>query len=75
MSPSDAPPSKLSASGIGFAVGAYSWWGLVPLYWKGILEIPATEALIPRILWTLIILWIATAATGRRNETWTKNPR
>ncbi|MFP6654261.1 MAG: EamA family transporter RarD, partial [Myxococcota bacterium] len=75
MSSSATPPSMLSASGIGFAVGAYFWWGLVPLYWKGILDVPATEALIPRILWTLIILWIATAAAGRRNETWTKNPR
>lgn len=65
----------LSASGIGFAVGAYFWWGLVPLYWKRILEISATEALIPRILWTLIILWIAAAAAGRSAETWTKNPR
>ncbi len=75
MSQPTPPNSTLSASGIGFAVAGYLCWGLVPIYWKGILDIPATEALIPRILWTLIVLWIATLATGRRAETWAKGGR
>ncbi len=75
MSHQTPPASTLSASGIGFAVGCYLCWGLVPLYWKRILDIPATEALIPRILWTLIVLWIAALVTRRTDETWTKGGR
>ena len=75
MSPQSPPASTLSASGIGFAVSCYLCWGLVPLYWKRILDIPATEALIPRILWTLVVLWIAALATRRTTETWAKGGR
>ena len=75
MSHPTPPASTLSASGIGFAVSCYVVWGTVPVYWKGIIDIPATEALIPRILWTLIVLWIAGLATGRTHETWEKRKR
>lgn len=74
-SPSNPSTSTLSSSGIGLAVGCYLAWGLVPIYWKGILEIPAAEALIPRILWTLALLWVATQVTGRRAETFAKGGR
>jgi len=75
MSHPAAVASTLSASGIGFAVSCYLCWGMVPLYWKRILDIPATEALIPRILWTLIVLWIAALATRRTAETWAGEKR
>jgi len=55
---------------MGMAAGCYLVWGLVPVYWKGVVEIPAAEALIPRILWTLILLWIIARITGRAAETW-----
>ena len=57
------------------AVACYLAWGLVPVYWKGIVEIPAAEALIPRILWTFVLLWIATRITGRTAETWAEGGR
>jgi chloramphenicol-sensitive protein RarD len=57
------------------AVGCYLTWGLVPIYWKGIIEIPAAEALIPRIIWTGVLLWIATFMTGRTAETWSEGGR
>ncbi len=62
--------STLPGRGIAFAVSCYLLWGLVPVYWKGIIDIPATEALIPRILWTLVLLWLAALVSGRRHETW-----
>jgi chloramphenicol-sensitive protein RarD len=55
---------------MGLAVCCYSLWGLIPIYWKGIGDIPAPEALIPRILWTLVLLWIAARLSGRAAETW-----
>jgi chloramphenicol-sensitive protein RarD len=60
---------------MGLAISCYLVWGLVPVYWKGIIEIPAAEALIPRIFWTFILLWIATRITGRSAETWAEGGR
>jgi chloramphenicol-sensitive protein RarD len=60
---------------MGLAIGCYLAWGLVPVYWKGIVEIPAAEALIPRIVWTFVLLWIATRITGRTAETWAEGGR
>jgi chloramphenicol-sensitive protein RarD len=57
------------------AITCYLAWGLVPIYWKGIIAIPAAEALIPRILWTLVLLLVATWITGRSAETWAAGGR
>jgi chloramphenicol-sensitive protein RarD len=75
MSRPTSPTSTLSASGMSLAVCCYLTWGLVPIYWKGVVEIPAAEAVIPRILWTLVLLWIATRMTGRTAETWAEGGR
>jgi chloramphenicol-sensitive protein RarD len=75
MAEQDAPDSTLSTSGMGLALCCYASWGLVPVYWKGIAEITAAEALIPRILWTLVLLWIASRLSGRAAETWAKGGR
>jgi chloramphenicol-sensitive protein RarD len=69
---SDAPignPS-LSPSGIGFALSSYALWGITPIYWKAVTMIPASEVLIPRVVWTAIFLLILARLTGRQAETW-----
>ncbi|MCR9096512.1 MAG: EamA family transporter RarD [bacterium] len=58
----------LSPSGMGFATACYLAWGLVPIYWKAIEHIPSDEALIPRILWTMLLLMAAATATGKLGE-------
>lgn len=35
---------------------AYGSWGLLPLYWKLFLEVPALEVLVLRILWSVVFL-------------------
>ncbi len=35
--------------------GAFAFWGLVPLYWKLVAHLPATEVLAHRIAW--LIFW------------------
>jgi chloramphenicol-sensitive protein RarD len=67
--------STLSRSGMGFATGCYLSWGLVPIYWKALPEIPAEEVLIPRILWTLVVLWIVSLLAGRMSVTWAARSR
>lgn len=42
--------------GILAAVAAYSLWGLFPIYWKWLEEVPALEILSHRITWSLILL-------------------
>ncbi len=70
MTDVDQAESPLSPSGMGLATACYLAWGLTPIYWKAIPGIPADEVLIPRILWTLALLWVASLATGRMQEIW-----
>ena len=48
--------------------GAFAFWGLVPLYWKLIAHLPATEVLAHRIAWSLPCLVILLAARRRGPE-------
>jgi chloramphenicol-sensitive protein RarD len=47
-----------SKTGIGFAsaIGAYTLWGVLPIYWKFLAAIPAMEILAHRILWSCVFL-------------------
>lgn len=42
--------------GILFGVAAYSIWGLLPIYLKWLLPLPAPDILAHRILWSLVLL-------------------
>ena len=68
-------PPGLSGSGMGLALAAYAIWGLTPIYWKAIAEIPAVEVLVPRIVWTVILLLVVARLLGRHEETWTVHER
>jgi len=39
-----------------YAVGAYTLWGLLPLFWKALANVPALEILSHRIVWSLAFL-------------------
>ena len=43
------------ATGVFFGVSAYAMWGLLPLYWQLMDGVPATEILVHRGLWALVI--------------------
>lgn len=43
-----------SAVGVYYGVIAYTLWGLLPIYWKLLKEIPAVELLAYRIFWAFI---------------------
>jgi chloramphenicol-sensitive protein RarD len=36
------------------AIGAYGLWGLFPIYWKQLQQVPATEIIAHRIVWSLV---------------------
>lgn len=55
---------KRDLSGIGYAFLAFSAWGLLPLYWKLLEQVPALEVLAHRILWSSLFTWIALFLSG-----------
>ena len=42
--------------GILYAVGAYLVWGFLPVYWKALDSVPATQILSHRIVWAVVLL-------------------
>ena len=43
-------------SGILVAIGAYAAWGLLPIYWKLLDQVPASQLLAHRIIWSFVAL-------------------
>ncbi len=55
----------MDKKGLGFALGAYGLWGLLPIYWKLLLEVPALEILLHRMVWSLVFLGGLLLLSGR----------
>ncbi|MBC8015415.1 MAG: EamA family transporter RarD [Sporomusaceae bacterium] len=51
--------------GVVCAIGAYVFWGILPIYWKFLREVPATEVLAHRILWSLFFMLCILLVTKR----------
>ncbi len=47
-----------SLAGFLYGISAYTLWGFLPLYWKLLNKIPATEILAHRILWSFVFMCI-----------------
>lgn len=59
--------------GIFYGIGAYGLWGLLPIYWKLLQEIPASEVLVHRMIWSLVFLVLL--LTIRRQWVWVQRAR
>ncbi|HUR52664.1 MAG TPA: EamA family transporter RarD [Gemmataceae bacterium] len=59
-------------SGLIFGLVAYSWWGLVPLYFAALksAEVPAAEILGHRIAWSLPIMLVLVWIIGGWKDLW-----
>jgi chloramphenicol-sensitive protein RarD len=55
----------MDKKGIFYALGAYSLWGLFPIYWKWLQEVPAIQLIGHRIGWSFIMLMIVILGTGQ----------
>ena len=42
--------------GVAYGVAAYGMWGLVPIYFKALSDVPALEVLANRIAWSVVLL-------------------
>ena len=47
---------------------AYILWGIFPLYFKTVAEVPALEVLAHRVLWSFLVLTVLVAITRRGGE-------
>ena len=54
--------------GIIYAASAYVLWGLLPLYWKALQDVPAGQILAHRIAWSLV--FVGLILTARHNWGW-----
>ncbi|MFH1844307.1 MAG: hypothetical protein ABIF77_13975 [bacterium] len=52
------PSSRVTRTGIIYAVAAYSFWGLGPVYFKAMAKVSALEVLAHRILWSFLVLFL-----------------
>ncbi|MBU1612509.1 MAG: EamA family transporter RarD, partial [Proteobacteria bacterium] len=70
--------TKSTWQGLAAGVGAFTIWGLLPLYWKALKAVPPFEILCHRIVWSLLFSGllvlllrrggeVATALRSRRN--------
>jgi len=51
-----------------YALGAYSLWGVTPVYWKWVSDLPLTEIVAWRVVWTFVFVAAYGAATRRTDE-------
>ncbi len=56
--------------GILLALSAYFIWGIFPLYWKQIRQVPAPEILAHRIVWSLVFMAVMLAWRGEWVSLW-----
>jgi len=52
----DSFRSKDGSAGVIYAIAAYTLWGILPLYWKAMKQIPSGEILAHRIFWSFLLL-------------------
>jgi len=56
---------KDRAWGVASAVGAYTLWGFLPIYWKLVKAVPALEILAHRFIWSLFFMVFILFASKR----------
>jgi chloramphenicol-sensitive protein RarD len=50
--------TQQTRQGIGFALGAYFIWGIAPAYFKLVKEVPATEIMTHRVIWSALFMLV-----------------
>lgn len=55
-------------TGLAYAIAAFLWWGLSPIYWKLLDHVSASELLAHRVVWLCALLAVLLAARGRLAE-------
>jgi chloramphenicol-sensitive protein RarD len=59
-----AEQTSIRAAGSWAAVGAFGLWGVLPVYWKQVQNIPALELIAHRVVWSLLLLFVVVRLRG-----------
>jgi chloramphenicol-sensitive protein RarD len=51
-----------------YATAAFLWWGLAPLYWREVRDVPGVEMVAHRIVWSVPFVWLLVARRRRLGE-------
>lgn len=51
--------------GVLYGVAAFSWWGLITIYFKAVAHVPALEVLAHRVVFSTLLLWVLVLMRGR----------
>lgn len=57
--------TQQTRQGIGFALGAYFIWGIAPAYFKLVKEVPPTEIMTHRVIWSALFMLILITLSRR----------
>jgi chloramphenicol-sensitive protein RarD len=57
--------TRMQGPGALAAAGAYFIWGLFPLYWSLLGDVPVVQVLAHRALWCAVCVWLLLAAQGQ----------
>ncbi len=60
--------NQSNRGGVIYAIMAYSAWGLAPIYFKAVSSVPPLEVLCHRIVWSVVLLIVLVAGSGRIRE-------
>ncbi|WP_102794414.1 EamA family transporter RarD [Bowmanella denitrificans] len=56
---------RTAQTGVLLAIAAYTMWGFAPMYFKLLLDVPATDILLHRIVWSMLVLVILVLVSGQ----------
>jgi chloramphenicol-sensitive protein RarD len=54
--PEQTPHKHFQISGVWYTIAAFFLWGILPLYWKAMKEIPSPQILAHRIFWSFVFV-------------------
>jgi chloramphenicol-sensitive protein RarD len=54
--------------GLWYGIGAYSIWGLFPIYWKLLEFVPAVQIIAHRIVWSFLLLFVVRLVGRARRQ-------
>jgi chloramphenicol-sensitive protein RarD len=63
----DADVARDDPRGIALALVAYGIWGIVPVYWRLLSNVPPFELTVHRVLWCALFVLLVSLARGRWN--------
>lgn len=57
--------SRQHRLGLGYTLAAFTFWGLVPLFWKLLAAVPAPQQLAHRVFWCALLMTALLAVRGK----------